>query len=229
MHVTRSMRQPEEQAESPPPRSTRARRAAPAPQVVPLKAMKAFFDMLRAIPTQQPTQPQLVPIDPRQAQLINFTRVGVVTFDGRQDPITADKWIHTIKRVFDTMGIFLEYRVSFVALKFEGEATTWWETISFQYDIIHMDQATFEQLFQETYFNINHHRALATEFEALTQGNMTVLDYYHRFMELAQYSRALIEKTMFLISKFTTHLCPTIRDKLATYQFDSMVDCLVVA
>ena len=119
--------------------------------------------------------------------------------------------------------------MSFAALHFEGEATIWWETVGFQHDVVHMDWATFEGLFREMYFNVNHRRALATQFEALTQGSMTVLEYYHRFMELAQYSRALVEDVTFLISKFLAHLRPAIKDKLDAHVFASMTDCLAAA
>lgn len=94
---------------------------------------------------------------------------------------------------------------------------------------MHMDWATFEGLFREMDFNINHCRALATQFEALNQGSMTVLEYYHQFIELAQYSRALTKDVTFMISKFIAHIRPAIKDKLDTHEFALMVDCLVVA
>ena len=43
----------------------------------------------------------------------------------------------------------------------------------------------FENLFQEAYFNPHHQQAIADEFKALYQRDMTVIEYHNRFMELA--------------------------------------------
>ena len=65
---------------------------------------------------------------------------------------------------------------------------------------------TFERLFKENYFNIDHRQAIAKEYKTLHQGSMTITEYYNRFIELAQYARAGTRDTPTLIAKFRKRL-----------------------
>ena len=49
---------------------------------------------------------------------------------------------------------------------------------------------TFKGLFRSHYANANHRAAMIREYERLKQGDMTVNEYYVRFIELAQYAYA---------------------------------------
>lgn len=76
-----------------------------------------------------------------------------------------------MKRIFNTLWTSTEYHVSFETHKFADDTVTWWETWGYNYDMRNMDWAIFERLFHETFFNVNHCRALEKEFKALNQGN----------------------------------------------------------
>ena len=102
----------------------------------------------------------------------------------------ANQWLRTVRDTFDLLGTPMKYHVPFAAHKLSFATHTWWETIGYTYDTCTMTWEVFERLFTEHYFNVDHQQALANEFERLEQGSMTVIDYYNRFTELAQYSRA---------------------------------------
>ena len=65
---------------------------------------------------------------------------------------------------------------------------------------------TFERLFKDNYFNADHRQAIAEEYETFHQGFLTVIEYYNRFIELAQYARASTRDTLALIAKFRKRL-----------------------
>ena len=58
-------------------------------------------------------------------------RAGAPEFDGFQGPLTADRWLKAIKRLFCTLATPVEYHVAFTAHRFIGAAIIWWETLSY--------------------------------------------------------------------------------------------------
>ena len=105
-----------------------------------------------------------------------------------------------------TLETLTKYQILFVAHRFFGTTITWWETLSYTYDTQGMTWETFENLFREAYFKPHHRWAIADEFKALHQGDMTVTEYYNRFMELSQYCLTGNADSSTLISKFMSRL-----------------------
>ena len=108
----------------------------------------------------------------------------------------------------------VEYHVSFAAHWFISASITWWETLGYTYNTQGMDWETFENLFRESYFNAHHHWAIIDDFEFLYQDDMTVTEYYNRFMDLAYYCMAGNVNTLALILKFMSRLWRLIADKI---------------
>ena len=83
-----------------------------------------------------------------------------------------------------------KFQVLLATHRFTRATITWQETLGYTYDTQDMDWGTFENLFREAYFNPHHRRSIADEFESLHQGDLTVTEYYNRFIELSQYCLA---------------------------------------
>ena len=62
------------------------------------------------------------------------------------------------------------------------------------------------------------------EFDALYQRDMTVTEYYNRFMELAKYCMARNVDTPVLISRFMNRLWQPIADKIMEHRFTTLMD-----
>ena len=70
-----------------------------------------------------------------------------------------------------------------------------------------MDWEMFENLFQESYFKPYHNRAIVDEFESLYPGDMMMIEYYNRFIELVYYYMVGNVNALTLILKFKSRLC----------------------
>ena len=99
-----------------------------------------------------------------------------------------------------------ELQVPFTTHRLTVGALTWWETIRYTYDIRTMTWDAFEKLFKDNYFNADHRQAIAEKYETLYQGSLTVIEYYNRFIELAQYVGSGTRDTPTLIAKFRKRL-----------------------
>ena len=62
-------------------------------------------------------------------------------------------------------------------------------------------------------------------FEHLYQRDMTVIEFYNCFMELAQYFMAGNIDTSELISRFMSQLQQPIIDKIAKHRFSNLMNC----
>ena len=92
-----------------------------------------------------------------------------------------------------------------------------------------MDRYSYKRLFKETYLNADHHIVIINEFEDLHQGDMTMTEYYNKFIKLAHYSRAEAIDTPSLFYKFVKGLRQHIVDKIVEHRISSLVDCYAFA
>ncbi|XP_060969840.1 uncharacterized protein LOC133037050 [Cannabis sativa] len=195
-----------------PPKGKKTRRTvgedAPQAYVQPPQAefpMNALLEALRAIPAQQ------MDLAARQSHHFQvFHRIQVPEFDGGQDPMVAERWLREIKKNFNTIGTPEEYQVTFAVSKLEGGATDWWETLSRTMETDGMTWRDFEEVFREKYFSPSHRRALIGVFDGLRQGDMTVNEFYMKFVELSSYAYPGVVDQPLVIEQFMRRLRPAI-------------------
>ncbi|KAL5855013.1 hypothetical protein ACOSQ4_004815 [Xanthoceras sorbifolium] len=149
----------------PPRRRTRGQesRADTPPPPPPQPINEQVVNLLEAVMRMSATQ--TVHVKDKNERLRDFCRIFDAQFDGRQDPIAADRWLKAIRRAFSQVDTPSEFWVDFPVYRL----------------------TVFEGLFRDNYFNAGHRRMLADMFENIEQGGMTVNEYYTRFMELSQF------------------------------------------
>ncbi|KAL5745879.1 hypothetical protein ACOSP7_027025 [Xanthoceras sorbifolium] len=145
---------------------------------------------------------QTVHVKDKNERLRDFCRIFDTQFDGKQDPITADRWLKAIKRAFSQVDTPSEFWVDFAVYRLIGDVVIWWKNLAIQRNMTGVDWEVFEGLFRDNYFNAGHRRMLADMFENIEQGGMTVNEYYTR---------------------------PTIRNRIYTQEFRKLTDCLAAA
>ncbi|KAL5761344.1 hypothetical protein ACOSP7_017608 [Xanthoceras sorbifolium] len=211
----------------PPRRRTRGQesRTDTPPPPPPQPINEQVVNLLEAVMRMSATQ--TVHVKDKNERLRDFCRIFDAQFDGRQDPIAADRWLKAIRRAFSQVDTPSEFWVDFAVYRLTGDAVIWWENLSIQRDMTGVDWEVFEGLFRDNYFNAGHRRMLADMFENIEQGGMTVNEYYTRFMELSQYAGRADESL--LLSKFLMRLRPTIRNRIYTQEFRKLTDCLAAA
>ncbi|XP_060967115.1 uncharacterized protein LOC133035345 [Cannabis sativa] len=214
-----------------PPKGKKTRRTvgedAPQANVQPPQAefpMNALLEALRSIPAQQ--------MDPAARQSHHFQvfhRIQVPEFEGGQDPMVAERWLRQIKKNFNTIGTPEEYQVTFAVSKLEGGATDWWETLSRRMETDGMTWREFEEIFREQYFSPSHRRALIVVFDGLRQGDMTVNEFYMKFVELSSYAYPGVVDQPLVIEQFMRRLRPAIRGPIAPLTFNNLTECVTAA
>ncbi|XP_062099744.1 uncharacterized protein LOC133805580 [Humulus lupulus] len=210
-------------------RATRRRPAAKVPEaeVPPQSAafpMNAILEALRGLLAQQ------MDLAARQSHHFQiFHRIQIPEFEGRQDPMMAERWLRKIKKNFNTMGTPEEYHVTFAVSKFEGNVADWWETLSRATETGGMTWRDFERVFREQYFNPSHWRTLIGSFDNLRQRNMTVNEFYMKFVELSSYAYAGTIDQPLLIEQFLRRLNPSILGPLAPMTFGNLNECVTAA
>ncbi|KAL5784206.1 hypothetical protein ACOSQ2_006598 [Xanthoceras sorbifolium] len=211
----------------PPRRRTRGQesRTDTPPPPPPQPINEQVVNLLEAVMRMSATQ--TVHVKDKNERLRDFCRIFDAQFDGRQDPIAADRWLKAIRRAFSQVDTPSEFWVDFAVYRLTGDAVIWWENLSIQRDMTGVDWEVFEGLFRDNYFNVGHRRMLADMFENIEQGGMTVNEYYTKFMELSQYAGRADESL--LLSKFLMRLRPTIRNRIYTQEFRKLTDCLAAA
>src|SRR6185436_16438578 len=122
-------------------------------------------------------------------KLTAFLRTKPPTFAGSSNPLDADDWLRVIQRKLDPFGCQDQDKVLLAAHQLTGTALAWWEN----YCAAARDASTitwneFVREFRRYHIPSATMKRKADEFRALQQGNMTVEEYTHQFMELSRYA-----------------------------------------
>lgn len=186
--------------------------------------MNALLEALRAVPA-----PQMDPATRQSHHFQIFHRIQMPEFEGGQEPMVAERWLRQIRKNFNTLGTPEEYRVIFAVSKLESGAADWWETLSRTMETEGMTWQDFERVFREQYFGPSHRRTLIGEFDGLRQGDMTVNQFYMRFVELSSYAYPSVVDQPLMIEQFMRRLRPAIRGPIIPLTFNSLTECVTAA
>jgi hypothetical protein len=111
------------------------------------------------------------------------------TYSHLVDPLDADDWLKTIKKMLNITQCNDHEKVLCTSGRLEGAASDWWDA----YTVAHAaaDTITWQE-FQESFRT--HHipagvkKLKQKEFLTLKQGNMTVSEYLDEFTHLSRYA-----------------------------------------
>ncbi|KAM6548119.1 hypothetical protein CsatB_019795 [Cannabis sativa] len=155
-----------------------------------------------------------------------FHQIQVPEFEGGQDPMVAERWLRQIKKNFNTIGTPEEYEVTFVVSKLEGGVANWWETLPRTMETDGMTWQNFDEVFREQYFSPSHRRVLIGVLDGLRQGDMTLNEFYMKFVELSSYAYPIVVDQPLVIEQFMRRLRPTIRGPISPLTFNNLTECL---
>nr|XP_009410153.1 PREDICTED: uncharacterized protein LOC103992242 [Musa acuminata subsp. malaccensis] len=126
----------------------------------------------------------------RNNTLDHFKRLGPPIFEGKPDPIFAERWIRQVEKTFKAIECRENQKVPFASFILEGKADTWWTSkrrmLEAGGNVVTWEQ--FKDAFYEQFFPDSVRFEKQQEFLSIRQGNRTVMEYDHHFTELAQFS-----------------------------------------
>ena len=116
--------------------------------------------------------------------------MGPPIFEGKPDPIFAERWIRQVEKTFEAIECRENQKVPFASFILEGKADTWWTSkrrmLEAGGNVVTWEQ--FKDAFYEQFFPDSVRFEKQQEFLSIHQGNRTVMEYDHHFTELAQFS-----------------------------------------
>ena len=137
------------------------------------------------------------------------------TFREGGDPLVADHWFRQIEWVLETIEITsTTTRIRLVAFQLAGESLIWWDWVKTSRNVEVMTWVDFRELFMSKFFPASARHVKAREFLNLRQGDMTVLEYVARFIELARFSDDYVATNLAKVRRFEDGLRLSIRVKI---------------
>ena len=110
------------------------------------------------------------------------------TFTKGGDPVVDDDWFQQVERILEAMEITSDVtRIELATFQLGGESQIWWDWVRVSRDPETMTWGEFKELFMGKFFLALARHAKAQEFLELKQGDMTVLEYVAKFIELARF------------------------------------------
>ncbi|WVZ63913.1 hypothetical protein U9M48_013506 [Paspalum notatum var. saurae] len=117
----------------------------------------------------------------------DFMKGHPPTFSHSADPLQADDWLRAVERQLDIAQCNDQERVLYAAGQLRGAALDWWESYRPQ-DRECFTWALFCERFRSHHVPAGIMKMKKKEFLSLKQGNMSVTEYYDKFLQLARYA-----------------------------------------
>jgi hypothetical protein len=107
-------------------------------------------------------------------RITDFSRLNPPKFSGSEDPIEANDWLREIEMKLDVVHADNWDKVLLAVQQLKGPALAWWHSYHENNAEGHHVPDSLVRIKQE-------------EFMHLKQGNMSVVEYLHKFTELSRY------------------------------------------
>ena len=102
--------------------------------------------------------------------------------------MVANHWFDQIERVLEAMEITsTTTRIRLAAFQLAGESLIWWDWVKTSKNVETMTWVDFREHFMRNFFLVYTRHVKAREFLDLPQGDMTMLEYVAKFIELTRF------------------------------------------
>ncbi|XP_048132211.1 uncharacterized protein LOC125314297 [Rhodamnia argentea] len=178
--------------------------------------------------TQNDVSGVIAPGNDRGYTFAQFVKVKPPTYDGKTDPLVAERWIRKIEGIFRVEEVPEEKKVDFATQYLEGEAEYWWEgtgpalggrdaTVS---------RKDFVEAFDAQFFPKSFRAKMRSDFVHISQGDSTVLEYVGRFNRLSGFAEQFVASEEDKADHFRRGLRPEIRFTLMPFALTTYKDVL---
>ncbi|XP_057958445.1 uncharacterized protein LOC131151210 [Malania oleifera] len=157
------------------------------------------------------------------------------SFSGGADPLVAENWVQDIEDMLAVLSCIDEQKVLFAMFKLTGEVKHWWRSVRLseeqRLEFVAVTTSRFRKLFFKWYFPTTVRSAKAAKFLHLMQGQMTVLQYATRFIELSRFAPYLVPDEEKKARKFKEDLNESLFEQVVSFRgqtFSEIVDRVAV-
>ncbi|CAH9070981.1 unnamed protein product [Cuscuta europaea] len=125
------------------------------------------------------------------------------SYQGQEDPFILEDWIRSFDKLFEAVNCPAEQRVDITAYYLHQEADNWWATDGPALrQQPNLSWEAFKEAMRERFYPEHVKAEKYEEFLYLKQGDMSVQDYYAKFVALARFARALVPDENIKARKF---------------------------
>ena len=222
------------QGTQPPPTVAPAVAPAAPPGVAPppYPDPAYFAQLVRAVMTEM-AGPLSTTLRDNVVTLVRWVKslreLGCEAFMGEEDAEIAGRWLRKIERSMDQIAVPAELRVDCATQLLSDRAQTWWDIVKERRAAETLRWRDFRTEFENQYYSRQHWKIKEQEFLALTQGDMTVLEYERRFQDLSMFASVYLPTEQHRIERLRDGLRQELRMGLAALQFPTVRDFIVAA
>jgi len=99
----------------------------------------------------------------------------------------------------------------------------WWATVRERQHEPEFGWDKFKEMIKDNFYPISLQKAKENEFMQLQQGDLRVLEYASKFMELSRFSPAFVADERLKMNRFEAELNPIIKERMLVRQYASYV------
>jgi hypothetical protein len=148
-------------------------------------------------------------------KLIEFLRTKPPTSGGSVNPLDADDWLRAILRELEPFNCKDRDKVLLATHQLTGTTLAWWENYcAAAKDLSAITWDEFVEEFRRYLIPEATLKRKADEFYELCQGNKSVEEYTHQFIELARYAPEEVDKDSKKQEMFKKGLTPELKTLL---------------
>ena len=153
---------------------------------------------------------------------------GAYKFKVASTPVDAHNWIERMDRFFVQAQVPDDKKVGLATQFLEEEPHYWWISVS-NGDPTFCTWAEFKVMFNEKYFCPTHLANLQDEFLNLRKGDMTVMEFQQRFLNLAYHALDMVRSEATKIHRFIRGLGGDYQPKMEAVDYASFNQAPIAA
>ncbi|XP_021734967.1 uncharacterized protein LOC110701661 [Chenopodium quinoa] len=155
-----------------------------------------------------------------------FKRIAAAnppTYLGKLDPASLENWVREFDKLFDAINCPEELNVNNAVYYLREEADLWWSQR--RDDLLsnpNFGWAQLKEALREKFYPAYLRKQKCMEFTNLRMGNMTINEYYSKFIELMRFSPEVVPTEALKAQRFEQGLTLTLQGKLGGVTFETL-------
>ncbi|XP_057247675.1 uncharacterized protein LOC130589979 [Beta vulgaris subsp. vulgaris] len=159
-------------------------------------------------------------------------------YDGKGDPVKMENWIRDFDKIFVTLQVPEEMRVDYAAYHLIEDADIWWTnhkdnlTTKVTYDEDDYEEVEttkfgwkeFKKALRAEFFPPHMKKRKRIEFEKFEQGDMSVQDFYNKYLELSRFVPELVPNEQERAQKFEEKFDVNVLSHMGAGDFTTLKD-----
>ncbi|XP_021757248.1 uncharacterized protein LOC110722284 [Chenopodium quinoa] len=137
------------------------------------------------------------------------------TYQGEPDPTILENWLREFEKLFRAVGCPETSKEGCATYYLRGEADLWWQQNEVTIKALpRFNWTMFQEKIRDKFYRSFLQKQKAEEFSNLALGNMSVTEYYTKFIELSRFSKKYVSTEKSKARKFESGLTTDLQLKL---------------